>query len=404
MPNNIIKPFIICFYKLIPSIGHRHFITTIIACCVYIFFIIGLGHIFLDDTLKHIANIQLIDPAQQAKELINANKLRDAQDLLEFYLRLPFFEENAELTDVLSDIINKRNSIGYRIKETTKGFIYGESNESYGAIASIASDFLVVGDIRDLVKEGHKYINGQEINTVTAALATIGVLITGVEVGGAVFTTASALAAPATGGTSTAATIASGTVTTEAVLIKSAISIIKQAYKVESVSNGMKKYIINLGKSVKVCNSFREALPLFEKIYEIYKEGGTEAAFSALQFADNLHDIESFARASVKLGKKSGIYFKIGGASVADIVNNQKFDRKLLDQSMAFGKNGVDLLRSLSPGKFELILRGYKEYTKGDLISVAAVALSGLPWEILAIIELTLFLSLFKTARSFLRG
>ena len=62
-----------------------------------------------------------------------------------------------------------------KAKRFTGGFIKGDTASSEGMAGTLASDFLVVGDIRDLGKQGYNAATGQEVDGIITALSALGV-------------------------------------------------------------------------------------------------------------------------------------------------------------------------------------------------------------------------------------
>jgi hypothetical protein len=59
-----------------------------------------------------------------------------------------------------------------------KGFLFGEAESAGGLAGAAAGDLLVYGDIRDLVKQGARWVRGQEVDPLMAGLATAGLAVT----------------------------------------------------------------------------------------------------------------------------------------------------------------------------------------------------------------------------------
>lgn len=59
-----------------------------------------------------------------------------------------------------------------------RGFLFGEAESVGGLAGAAAGDLLVYGDIRDLVKQGSRWVRGQEIDPLMAGLATVGLAVT----------------------------------------------------------------------------------------------------------------------------------------------------------------------------------------------------------------------------------
>jgi hypothetical protein len=58
------------------------------------------------------------------------------------------------------------------------GFVTGSAEGIEGIAGAAAGDLLVFGDVRDLVREGTRWVRGQEVDPLMAGLATAGLAIT----------------------------------------------------------------------------------------------------------------------------------------------------------------------------------------------------------------------------------
>lgn len=68
-----------------------------------------------------------------------------------------------------------------------RGFVFGESDDLRELSGAVASDFMVIGDIRDLAHQGMAHANGEEVDQTIVALSTMGIALslgTAVTAGG----------------------------------------------------------------------------------------------------------------------------------------------------------------------------------------------------------------------------
>ena len=103
--------------------------------------------------------LKQIDPLPHTQALINQDKYRDAYVYLTYFMQFDYVKQNPKARDMLTMITKKRNSIAYQSEKIIQGIKQGTSDELSGQIASIGSDFFVVGDVRDLVLQGKHYLN-----------------------------------------------------------------------------------------------------------------------------------------------------------------------------------------------------------------------------------------------------
>jgi len=58
-----------------------------------------------------------------------------------------------------------------------RGFLFGEGDSSAALVGSISADFTVVGDLRELSREAHHYINDEPVDHLTASLSALGLAL-----------------------------------------------------------------------------------------------------------------------------------------------------------------------------------------------------------------------------------
>ena len=62
-----------------------------------------------------------------------------------------------------------------KTKRFSKGLLNGDTMSSEAMTGTFISDFLVIGDIRDLGKQGYKAATGQEVDRMVAGLSALGI-------------------------------------------------------------------------------------------------------------------------------------------------------------------------------------------------------------------------------------
>ena len=97
------------------------------------------------------------DPIREIQKLSSDNRRDDALDLARF-----FRENQIGNQDKFAKI---EKALEYTTSEKIKSFVWngaikGQVYDSYSGIGSISADLCVVGDIRDLVIQGWKYLTG----------------------------------------------------------------------------------------------------------------------------------------------------------------------------------------------------------------------------------------------------
>jgi hypothetical protein len=113
-----------------------------------------------------IKDLQLVKPCKHAQDLIEQSKYAEAEAYLNLYLDLPSIQNKDQLGSLLSSVQEERCKASYKLKEVGKGFIFGASDEAYGQLAALASELLLVGDVRDLGRKGGKFLKKEATDSL----------------------------------------------------------------------------------------------------------------------------------------------------------------------------------------------------------------------------------------------
>jgi hypothetical protein len=193
-----------------------------------------------------------------------------------------------------------------------KGFISGKSSNGASLAGSVASDFSLVGDLRDIYKEGKLYVNNQPYDKFTLSLSMIGVALS-------------------------ATTIASFGASAGA---KVGVSILKSAKKSKAITKSFSKLIVNkldksvdlkvlkkidissikaIKKSSKVIKKAINPKPikaLLKDINSIKKNTSTIDTIKILKYVDNQKELNRAIKITSRYKKSSLAVFKTLGKGV----------------------------------------------------------------------------------------
>ncbi|MRJ02637.1 MAG: hypothetical protein GXO19_03555 [Epsilonproteobacteria bacterium] len=111
---------------------------------------------------------------RRIEEALSRNDLEEGREFLELARSLRR-EIDGEL---VAELERREGSVEQRweeIKEFTRGFLKGEADGRYSLAGSLVSDLTIVGDLRDLYREGKRYIGGEEYDPFILGLSAVGV-------------------------------------------------------------------------------------------------------------------------------------------------------------------------------------------------------------------------------------
>ncbi len=316
-----------------------------------------------------------IDPMPQTWKLIKERRYAEADEYLSYFMQFNYVKDNPKAVELLNAIKEKRNSFEYKRDKIIEGLISGKSDESVGKISAIASDFLVIGDIRDLTIQGNNYFNGdREVDKLVVALSTLGLV-------------------------ATVSTIYTMGATSSA---KGGISILKYGKKVNKIPTWLEKAIIREAKVVKETKSLKSVKGILEPIYELYERVGLKGTLDILKDTKNLTELRGVVKLSKRFGKNSAELLKITGKKSAKIINSMPSVKpQTILYASSYGDKGIVAVKRMGEVKFlkrvKILSRASKTTYKGNFDTLIAKLLKVVPTSLLyAISFLGLFYYLIK--------
>ncbi len=322
-----------------------------------------------------IRGLTQIDPIPKTKQLISEQKYSDAYEYLSYFMQFDYVKTNPKAQELLKKIKTKRDSYEYQKDKVIEGILEGKSDENIGKLSAIASDFLVIGDIRDLFIQGNNYINDKEVDKVIVALSSLGLI-------------------------ATASTIYSLGATAPA---KDGISILKYAKRVNKIPNWLNKAIVKEAKISKQTKSIKNIEKILEPIYTLYKKIGLKDTLTLLKETKNLKDLKGMVKFSKRFGKNSSGLIKTVGVKPIKYINNipPNIKTKTILYASTYGDKGLVALKTMGEAKFlkrvKILSRVSKTTYKGNFDTLFTKLLNTIPTSILySIVFLGLFYFIYK--------
>jgi len=278
-----------------------------------------------------------VNPIPHTQTLIAQEHYVDAHHYLSYFMQFEYVKENPEAQSLLQEIEEKRSSIAYKSSKFVEGFSTGMSDEFIGQASAIGSDFLLIGDLRDLALEGTHYYNDEEVDTVLVSLSTIGLV-------------ASA---------STLFTLGSSAVA------KSGVSILKLAHRSKRMPAWMGTYLSKQAKQIRQTKNIESIKPLFDHLDEMHKNTGLSNTLKLLSQTQNLKELKSTAKLTKRYGQDTSILLKLSNKTVlTESKTLKKFDMKTIKLASTYGSNGLVHLIKGGEKNFIKTTQRMKAYSK----------------------------------------
>lgn len=266
-----------------------------------------------------------INPVPHAKKLVKKKQYSSANEYLSYFMEYDYVKNDKDAVKLFNDIGKIRGSYSYQTKKAFEGLLYGKSDEMTGKAVALATDFLVIGDIRDLSIESVKWYKGESPDKLVAALSTIGLV-------------------------ASAATFMSAGSTAPA---KGSISFFKISHSMGKLPKWLVKNLIASAKAVKKTKKLDNLTGLFRNTYGIVRHAGLKGGMELISISKKSDDLLDLLRFGKQFGKKTNVLMQIGGDTAIKSFRKMKnVDTKSFLLASTYGKKGIQLLEKAGPTKF----------------------------------------------------
>ena len=352
-------------------------------------------YVLLKKTELKVTALSRIDPLPKTRSLVEEEQFAEAAEYLEFFMEYDYVRENPDAQVMLSDISDKREEWLYQADKLLEGLFTGNSDETLGKVAGVVSDFMVIGDVRDLTIQSINWSKGEETDKVVVALASMGVVATGAQIAGAGATVA-------TGGVAAPTVVA-------ATSAKSSLVLLKVARKLGKIPPWLAKTLTKAAKTVTATKSFAT---LTETFNGVRKLAGTRGGFYLLSVTTDAASLRRMVKFTNVFSKDAATLYRIGGNAVVDAAQRvDELGKSTIKLAATYGQDGVRLLNEKGVTKWTKLLArpakiGYKN--RNHIIPWLVDMIKNLfpPWSMYVFVLLGIviwvpaaaFMSAFKSA------
>lgn len=254
------------------------------------------------------------DYLPEVQQLHAEGKLSEAEDLADFVLAHCDGSNRVDFVELRDKIHQERVGYWSVTKRAGKGFLLGEGETTEELLGGIASDMVLYGDIRDLVKQGYFKITGKETDPVIAGLAAIGVLTEFVDA------------------------------------VDWAPAVLKVCRKARTLSVKFAGCLVDMCKrSCKARKLEGGLVAAFQDLNKLKASSGVAGTVRSLKYVDEVEDLGTIARYSQKSSGATAVILKcegIKGLKVLDGINPKCLSPRMLNLAARKGDRGVGVLRA----------------------------------------------------------
>jgi hypothetical protein len=332
--------------------------------------IVAAGALWQRTELAFLA-LNRIDPLPATRSLVEQQRYAEAADYLGFFMEYDYAHTDPEAQSLYREISAVRDSWAYQASKLSEGLLTGTSDETSGMAVAVASDFFVIGDLRDLAIQAGRRARGEETDEVLVALATLGLTASA-------FQYLSVAGTAATGGA--AAPVLLGSTAVKGGLIAS-----KAARKVGKLPPWLARSLV---QGSKAAGESKTAGNLAGVLRDVNTLATTRGGLTLLSQTSDAKSLRRMSRFAKQFGDESTTLYRIGGDLSVDMARNAStFGKDSIRRAATYGREGLQLLnRTGAPTFVKYSARVSKIAYKGDALPLMAKFLLQLPTWLLQIL------------------
>ena len=300
----------------------------------------------------------------ETRTLVAEEHFAEAADYLGFFMDYDYVQQDPAAQALFAQIEAVRADPVYQADKLAEGLIQGTSDEMTGQAVGVASDFFVIGDLRDLIHQGSQWVKDEEVDEVIAALAAIGLAASAAQAASAVTTVGTVGAA--------APSVAAATA------VKGGVSLLKLARKANKLPPWLVQASREAAEQVTRGKTLDGVQDLFVDLYSLGRHKGSIALLGTTTDAPSL---KRLARVTDTFGDQTVTIYRLGGdAFLATAQQAAKLGAATIKLAATYGQEGLRLLDRIGTLKFvKYAARGGKLLYKGDVLRLLACLLAELP-------------------------
>lgn len=241
---------------------------------------------------------------QRIHDALERNDYADAEIYADIadYAAIPLADETYARIEEAGKGFNRLRRTGGSFFE---GFVYGSGSDTASFVGALTSDLTVIGDVRDITREGDKLVRGEEYSQLILGLSVAGVAATAATIG------TGGAALPARAGISLLKTARkAGTLTVSFTnelrrLVADAVQFDRLASTLRSARlddmAATRRAVSDYADSV----SFTRLTPVLDDMSQLQRNLGPAETVRVMRHVDSTSDLASVKRMSETLGPRT---------------------------------------------------------------------------------------------------
>jgi hypothetical protein len=310
---------------------------------------VAAGGLWQQDRLAVLA-LSRLDPLPETKALIARQRYAEAADYLGFFMGYAYVARNPDAKHLYREIAQVRASPEYRVRKLGEGIFEGTSDEAIGQAAALITDFLVIGDIRDLTRQAINWSQDKQVDAVIAALSGIGLAASAAEIASA-------------GG---------------ATPVKGGVSLLKAARRLGKLPDWLARALV---KGVRLVRRTGKLDPVSGLLEDLYKLARVRRGPDLLAHTTGPKSLHRMALLTETFGDQTAVLYELGGAALVKAGSTAgNVGVEAVKLAATYGQAGLRTLGRVGAIKFaKYAARSSRVIYKGDAVRLLARLLAPLP-------------------------
>ena len=282
---------------------------------------------------SHLTEMPDHDYYAEIKDLKSQGKVGEALAICKYVQTQDKMPNHDAIVALGVDIEREQASWFGKCSRFGSGFLSGKMNSSEATVGAVVSDFLIVGDIRDLGYQGYNAATGKEVDMMVVTLSSLGAL-------GSAFLLIPEPAEPV---------VAGG---------EAGISLLKGLRKINAISNRFARQTIEMAKEAIQTKKLGRIGEVFEHLGLIAKRVPAGTMGTAMKNVESVEDLKVISRWTRIAPNETITALSINGKEASGWLKSvQSSSGKMLGQTLRKGAAGFSETRPFLRGG-KLIYRG----------------------------------------------
>jgi hypothetical protein len=199
------------------------------------------------------------------------------------------------------------------VESFAQGLVTGEPNDAVGLAGTITGDLFVFGDIRDAVREGGRWVKGEEVDTLVLGLAAVGLAVTAATYATSGVATSARIGVSLAKAARKTGRLSANLAETIGRSLRSVVDWPKLHTAIAGVSISEPALAIRAAREAVKVEKAGGLMRLVRDVGRVQSKAGTKAALDGLKIAESPREVSRLARLAEAAGGKTRAILKIAG-------------------------------------------------------------------------------------------